>query len=252
MTLAADHDTLAPFLTASSMCSSHLLDGSRIDQRALRDALPRSPSPTFSFCDFLGQFLGEGVIDTGPAPGCGWRRRRSGRQLRYLEAMRALHGRVQIRVVEHDEGRVAAELERRPSSRSCAHCRIRSLPISVEPVKVSMRTSGLEVISPPIALGLAGDDIEHARRHAGALGKLRQRQRGERRLRSRACRRRCNRRRAPAPALRVIMASGEVPRRDGRDNADRLLQHEDDARCRPWARDGLADRCAWPPRRRTR
>src|SRR5262245_5714562 len=33
-----------------------------------------------------------------------------------------------------------------------AHCCIRSLPISVEPVKVRMRTSGLEVSSPPIGL----------------------------------------------------------------------------------------------------
>src|ERR1700722_14828227 len=32
-----------------------------------------------------------------------------------------------------------------------AHCAINFLPISVEPVNVSLRTAGLEVISPPIA-----------------------------------------------------------------------------------------------------
>ena len=32
-----------------------------------------------------------------------------------------------------------------------AHCAIRSFPTSVEPVKPSLRTSGFEVISPPIA-----------------------------------------------------------------------------------------------------
>src|SRR5437588_6664402 len=33
-----------------------------------------------------------------------------------------------------------------------AHCSISSLPISVEPVKVNLRTIGFEVISPPISL----------------------------------------------------------------------------------------------------
>src|SRR5438874_12211944 len=33
-----------------------------------------------------------------------------------------------------------------------AHCSISSLPISVEPVKVSLRTVGFEVISPPISV----------------------------------------------------------------------------------------------------
>src|SRR5438552_15532531 len=33
-----------------------------------------------------------------------------------------------------------------------AHCSISNLPISVEPVKVSLHTIGFEVISPPISL----------------------------------------------------------------------------------------------------
>src|SRR5260221_10509747 len=35
-----------------------------------------------------------------------------------------------------------------------AHCAIKSLPISVEPVKVTLRTTGLPVISPPISFAL--------------------------------------------------------------------------------------------------
>src|SRR5690606_5149044 len=35
-----------------------------------------------------------------------------------------------------------------------AHCSMRILPISVEPVKVSIRTLGFEVSSPPITLAL--------------------------------------------------------------------------------------------------
>src|ERR1700681_2389802 len=35
-----------------------------------------------------------------------------------------------------------------------AHCSISNLPISVEPVKVSLRTVGFEVISPPISVEL--------------------------------------------------------------------------------------------------
>src|SRR3954452_13313393 len=58
-----------------------------------------------------------------------------------------------------------------------AHCSISNLPISVEPVKVSLRTIGVEVISPPISLdtpvthllGPAGHPGEDALRHPGAL-----------------------------------------------------------------------------------
>ena len=55
-----------------------------------------------------------------------------------------------------------------------AHCSISNLPTSVEPVKVSLRTIGFEVISPPISLDAAGDAGEDALRHAGALGQLAQ------------------------------------------------------------------------------
>src|SRR6266403_1493959 len=41
-----------------------------------------------------------------------------------------------------------------------AHCSINSLPISVEPVKVSLRTIGFDVISPPIS---AAGPVTHDR-----------------------------------------------------------------------------------------
>src|SRR3546814_1838734 len=42
-----------------------------------------------------------------------------------------------------------------------AHCCISSLPTSVEPVKESLRTIGLEVISPPISLAEPVRSEEH-------------------------------------------------------------------------------------------
>src|SRR5580658_4858633 len=45
-----------------------------------------------------------------------------------------------------------------------AHCSISNLPISVEPVKVSLRTVGFEVISPPIS---AAPPVTHENTPAG-------------------------------------------------------------------------------------
>ena len=53
------------------------------------------------------------------------------------------------------------------------HCSSSILPTAVEPVKVILRTIGLEVISPPIADGAAGHDAEDALRDAGALAPAR-------------------------------------------------------------------------------
>src|SRR6266849_6665618 len=60
-----------------------------------------------------------------------------------------------------------------------AHCSINSLPISVEPVKVSLRTVGFEVISPPISVAPpVAQDLgallggPGAPRRQGAVGRL--------------------------------------------------------------------------------
>ena len=87
--------------------------------------------------------------------------------------------------------------------------------------------AGSTVISPPMAAGVAGDDVEHARRNAGALGQLRQRQRRVGRLRRPACTTRCSRRPAPGPTLRVIMAAGKFQGVIAATTPIGCLQHDD-------------------------
>ena len=110
-----------------------------------------------------------------------------------------------------------------------AHCAIRSLPTSVEPVKPSLRTIGFEVSSPPISGASAAEPVtieRMPRGTPGALGELGERERRERRLLGRlddhraACR---ERRRGLARDHR----GGEVPRGDAGGDADRLLGHDD-------------------------
>src|SRR5580704_15329661 len=71
--------------------------------------------------------------------------------LRYLEAMAPLTAASRSASSKTMKGALP------PSSSDSfftvpAHCSISSLPISVEPVKVSLRTIGFDVISPPISL----------------------------------------------------------------------------------------------------
>ena len=63
-----------------------------------------------------------------------------------------------------------------------AHCAINFLPISVDPVKVSLRTAGLAVISPPMAAAEPVTTLNDAGRNAGASAELGERQRRKRRL----------------------------------------------------------------------
>ena len=107
-----------------------------------------------------------------------------------------------------------------------AHCAISILPTSVDPVNESLRTIGLLVSSPPISAAGAGDDVEDALRHAGALGELGQRERRERRLR-----RRLQHDGAAGGDRRTGLARDhrqrKIPRRDAGDDADRLLDDDD-------------------------
>ena len=122
-----------------------------------------------------------------------------------------------------------------------AHCAMRSFPTSVEPVKPSLRTSGFDVISPPIArcvLGGARHDGEDAGRNARLLRERRDRERGERRLLGRLQHHRAagrERRRRLARRHR----RREVPGRDPRRHADRLLRDVDPL-VRPRRRDRVA------------
>ena len=107
-----------------------------------------------------------------------------------------------------------------------AHCDIRSLPTSVEPVNESLRTVGFEVSSAPIGPDGPGDDVDHAGRDPRPFGERREGQGGERGLRRRA-----DDHGAAGGEGRGAFAGdhrgGEVPRGDRGDDADRLLQHHD-------------------------
>ena len=125
-----------------------------------------------------------------------------------LRRDRPLHRRVQIRIVEHDERRVAAELEREllHRGRALGHQRLADRGRSRE------RQLADRGIRGQLAADLgrrSGDDVEHALRHAGALGKLGERQRGERRLRRGFQHDGAARPRCAGPAFRVIIAIGK-------------------------------------------
>ena len=100
------------------------------------------PLPTFSVRDRRGQLRGEGVVDAvlhqdavGADAGLAG--------VAVLGGDRALDRGVEVGVVEHDEGRVAAELQRDLLDRAGALRASACVPTSVEPVKVSLRTIGL-------------------------------------------------------------------------------------------------------------
>ena len=131
-----------------------------------------------------------------------------------------------------------------------AHCAISSRPTSVEPVNESLRTTGLAVSSPPIATGSPVSTLKTPAGKPGLLGQRRQRQRGQRRLLGgldddRAAGRQCR------GDLARDHRQREVPRRDRRADADRLLDDHQplvgDA-SPGWSR----HRCACLPRRTTR
>src|SRR3954467_6195762 len=142
----------------------------------------------------------------------------------------AFHRRVEVGVVEHDEGRVAAELEREllDGVRALAHEHAASLgragerELAHRPVRAPLIADGLRV---------AGKDVDDAFGDARAFGKLRERERGKRRLSGGL-----DDKGAAGRERRAGLARDhgvwEVPRRDERAASDRLL-HDDDALVRP-------------------
>ena len=146
--LAAGDDGGAPSRMASAMCSSTFSTAS---------ALISGPCVTSGLhavadlqrLDRRLQLGGEGVVDAvlhqdavGADAGLAG--------VAVLRGHGALHRGVQIGVVEDDEGRVAAQLHAGLlDGRRALRQQLR--PTSVEPVKVSLRTSGLEVSSSPVS-----------------------------------------------------------------------------------------------------
>ena len=97
--------------------------------------------------------------------------------LRNLQAIAPFDRRVEVGVVEDDEGRVAAQLHADTFFTVSAHCLSRILPTSVEPVNESLRTVLLAHSSPPITEALPVTTLKTPFGHARPLGQLGQRQR---------------------------------------------------------------------------
>src|SRR5262249_33570079 len=108
--------------------------------------------PHLHLLDFCSELLGEPVVDAFlHVDAIGAHAGLAG--VAVCRGHGAGYGLVEGGVIEDDEGRVAAELAPEPVDRGRARA-ISRRPISVEPVKVSMRTSGLPVSSLPITLAL--------------------------------------------------------------------------------------------------
>jgi hypothetical protein len=71
-----------------------------------------------------------------------------------LAGQGAFHGAVDVGIVKHDEGRVAAQFERQLLDRG-GDCAIRMRPTSVLPVKLMWRTTSLAHSTLPMAMELA-------------------------------------------------------------------------------------------------
>ena len=112
-----------------------------------------------------------------------------------------------------------------------AHCAISSFPTSVEPVKPSLRTIGLEVISPPIAGASSASPVTTEKTPGGTPASSASAATAS--AESGVCSAGFKHHRAADGERRRRLARrhrrGEVPRRDPRGDADRLAQRDDPA-----------------------
>ena len=140
--------TLAPFFTASSMCSWTLAMAALLISGPV--VVPASvPSPTFSFFTASASL----VAKASYTPSCTRRRLAQTHvcpALRYFDIMAPCTAASRSASSKTMNGALP------PSSSPTflmvgAHCAISTRPTSVEPVKVSARTMGFEVISAPIS-----------------------------------------------------------------------------------------------------
>ncbi len=138
---------------------------------------------------------------------------------------RALDGDLDVRVIEYDERRIAAELERELLERRGAlrhQClsdgrRTREAQFAYERVARERAADRLRI---------AGDDGDDASRHAGTLGEHAHRERRERR----EFRGLDDHRAAGCESRRYLARDHrrrKIPRRNSRAHADRLLEHDD-------------------------
>jgi ParB family chromosome partitioning protein len=158
---------------------------------------------------------------------------------------RAFDGLIQVGVVEHDERRVAAQFQE-TFLMSLAHSAISWRPISVEPVKDSLRTIGLLVSSPPMSPALPVTTLNTPgmpARWASSPGPGRRT----------GLRSRLEHHGATGGQGRAGFTGDhrgrEVPRGDGGGHADRLLDHD---QALVWLVARITSPCAWLLRRTTR
>ena len=102
-----------------------------VDQRALRRRRLSAPLPTFSALTFVGELRGERVVDACPARRMRLAQTQVWPVLRNLETIAPFDRRIEVGIVEHDERRIAAQLQRDlldrvGALRASACCRLRS------------------------------------------------------------------------------------------------------------------------------
>ncbi len=134
-----------------------------------------------------------------------------------------LHRLVDVRVVEDDQRCVAAEFHDQPFHRRRALRRDQAADLR-RAGEAHGAHAGILAQRADDRLRVTRDDVEHAGRQACPLAKLRQRQRGKRRLRRRMRDHRaaCGQRRRGLPGQHC---AGKIPRRDEADDAHRLTPH---------------------------
>ena len=213
----------------------HLGDGGLVDQRAGGDALLGAVAH-LQLLHGLGQLLGEGVIDAvlhqhavGADAGLAG--------VAVLRHHGALHGRIEVGIVEDDEGRIAAEFEadlldgrralrhqhaadfgragegQRTDDGVRGHLRA---DLAREPVMTEKTPAGMPARSASSASARAESGVSLAGLQTKAQPAA-----------------------SAGPGLAGDHRIGEVPRRDGGDDAHRLLDH-DHAAIGPGRGNGLA------------
>ena len=93
---------------------------------------------------------------------------------------RVVHRPLDIEIVEHHDGRLAAEFHGLVGEDACAAAEPAIRPASVPPVSTSLLMSGCSASALPVGGAEPQHDVEHALRQAGLGEDLRELQRGQR------------------------------------------------------------------------
>ena len=202
-----------------------LVQGLGIDQRALPHALLEAVAhPDLGHAG--SQSGHKGVVDAGlhiHAVGA-----HAGlTRVAVLAGQGSLHGHIQVGIVEHDQGGVAAQLQRQllDGRRALLHQDAAHLGGAGEGQVAHRVTGAQDLAHLDRALGIGREDVEHARWHAGALGQF-----GDGQCRQGGGLSRFDDDRATGRQGRGDLARDhghrKVPGRDGRAHPNGLAQHQ--------------------------